>query len=128
MAELKCSDTPFGVTEGSEYWHGRAISVDGVDKSLPINESDIAEIVYDYDSGHDWDGDCCAVLELKDGRLVAWESNWGPTGSGFSEDAYGGETDIYFAHKGNLSLLVKAALGDDMRRLAGIPESLWKDD
>ena len=37
------------------------------------------------------------MFRLNDGRWVAYESMWGPTGSGFSEDAYGGHVDIYFA-------------------------------
>lgn len=37
------------------------------------------------------------IVELVDGRYVAWESSWGPTGSGFHPDAYGGTADILFA-------------------------------
>ena len=121
--DLKCSIVPFGVKEGDGYWHGRAISLDGTAATLPVSEADVAEVLFDYDSGGRWDGDCCAVVRLKDGRLVAWESWWGPTGTGFLEDAYGGDTDIYFAT--DLRLLVNAALSDAMRRSANVPEELW---
>ena len=44
-----------------------------------------------------WDGTAAAVVQLKDGRWVAWESSWGPTGDGFNADAYGGDANVFFA-------------------------------
>lgn len=119
-ALLTCSITPFGkqVLE-----HGRCVSLDGTEATLPFEEADVVEVLFDYNSGDDWDGTCCAVVRLQDGRLVAWSSWWGPTGDGFNEDAYGGDSDVFFAS--DLRLLVNAALDDEQRRLAGVPDELW---
>ena len=45
-----------------------------------------------------WDGETAGVIRLKDGRFVAWEAYWGPTGDGFCCDAYGGTADLIFGH------------------------------
>jgi len=110
---------PFGLTENLSYWHGKFVSLDGTEAG-PIIESDVEEVLHYADTGRDWDGDVAAVIKLKDGRLVAWEAAWGPTGDGFSEDAYGGYSDVYFAS--DLDLLIRMALSDSSRRLLGLSQ------
>jgi len=100
-------------------WSGRLISVDDTEASAFV-EDDVETILYAGDTGTDWDGTQAAVLMLKDGRLVAYETFWGPTGDGFSEDAYGGDADVYFGR--DLNRLILTALTDAGRRLCGIPE------
>ena len=112
MRDHKLQDAPFGDIAGER------ISLDGTPISS-IEESDIAEILYHGDTGDDWDGTEAAVLRLKDGRLVGYQTWWGPTGSGFCEDAYGGDAKLYYAR--DLDLLVRMALDDEGRRLCGIP-------
>jgi hypothetical protein len=102
--------------------HGGLLSIDGVKRS-EFRESDVAEILYHGNDGADeWDGSEAAVIRLNDGRLVAWETWWGPTGSGFSFDAYGGDAKVWFAKPHNLKLLVLEALSDHGRMLCGIPQ------
>lgn len=117
-------ETPFDL-EKTDYqrWHGSYISVDETEAGS-ISIDDFDEVLYQGKTLDEWDGFSAAVIKLYDGRLVAWETLYGPTGSGFSEDAYGGDANVYFAK--NLSLLVKAALSDEARRLLQIPEELWK--
>jgi hypothetical protein len=116
-------EAPFGLTAEADHWHGFFVSVDGTEAGT-IAEDEVAEVLYQGSSGDTWDGYEAAVIRLKDGRLVAWETWYGPTGSGFSEDAYGGDADVYFGR--DLSTLIKAALSDESRRLLGIPEELWR--
>jgi hypothetical protein len=78
-------------------WHGNFVSADGA----PTDDfkRDDVDTLLAYGSTPDgWDGSSAGVVRLKDGRIVAWESGWGPTGSGFCEDAYGGDADIIMAH------------------------------
>lgn len=77
-------------------WHGKLISLDGC-ATDDFDADDIARVLAYGDSGDGWDGDAAGIAQLKDGRFVAWESTWGPTGSGFSADAYGGDADIAFS-------------------------------
>jgi hypothetical protein len=83
-------------------WHGRAgdgreESVDGT-PAFCLAETDVAEVLWSFTTGDDWDGNCAALVLLTNDRgFAAWESSWGPTGSGFSEDAYGGGACVYFA-------------------------------
>lgn len=78
-------------------WHGSLISFDDTPTD-DFGYEDVKECWKSWAYGvEDWDGECCAVFQLNDGRWVAYESWWGPTGSGFSEDAYGGDANIYFA-------------------------------
>lgn len=105
-------------------WHGRVISHGGASTELPNGFSDLAEIVAQYESDESqWDGDVAAVVRLNDGRYVSWETFWGPTGDGFSEDAYGGEADIHFAN--DLDTIVRFGLTDEGRRWLNLslPES-----
>ena len=112
---------PFGGQNKYGSWNGSYKSLDGT-PTEPFNEEDVAEVLYLGQEGvDDWDGTEAVVIRMKDDRLAAWQTWWGPTGSGFSEDAYGGDTDIWFASKDNLNLLVLEALTDYGRELCGIP-------
>lgn len=77
-------------------WHGKLVSLDGcTEHDFAIDD---VEAVLGYgDTGKGWDGEAAGIARLKDGSYIAWESTWGPTGSGFSEDEYGGDADIAFA-------------------------------
>jgi hypothetical protein len=100
-------------------WSGEYIGLDGCTAGH-VKESDVDELLYYGEYGSDdYDGKAAGVARLKDGRYLAWETWWGPTGSGFSEDAYGGDAPIYFGL--DLKTLVLEALTDEGRRLAGIP-------
>lgn len=78
-------------------WSGSFVSVDGCQTS-DITIDDVALLLAYGDTGrNDWDGESAGIAQLVDGRYIAWESNWGPTGSGFCHDAYGGTADILFA-------------------------------
>lgn len=111
--------TPF-VGFGSDSWHGRVVSHDGASTDLPT-EDDVVEIIGCGESEpSDWDGDAAGVVRLKDGRYMAWETNWGPTGNGFSEDAYGGNAEVHFGLL--LTSIVNMALTDEGRKLAGLTE------
>jgi hypothetical protein len=77
-------------------WYGALISVDGTDAADFVRD-DVAEVLaYATTAPSDWDGDAVAIVKLCDGRIVAWETDWGPTGNGFCLDAYGGGTDLLF--------------------------------
>lgn len=104
----------------ADRWDESVYALGDVDKTLP-GESDVAEVLFHGTDGEGWDGTEAAVVRLKDGRLAAWESVWGPTGSGFSEDAYGGDAEVWFAHADDLHRLVLQALTDYGRELCGIP-------
>lgn len=116
--------SPFSYGDGTfnDAWTEKSLrSLDGTSVEEFV-EGDIAEVLYEGETPDDWDGKVTAVFKLKDGRLVAYETWWGPTGSGFCEDAYGGDAELLIAS--DLRLLVNE-LSDEGRRLAGVPEELW---
>lgn len=78
-------------------WHGSWLSADDAPAGEFL-ESDVEVVIAYHQSPDDWDGTYGAIIRLHDGRWVSWEGSWGPTGSGFSEDAYGGDTDVWFAN------------------------------
>ena len=94
--------------EGDRYggWHGEIVSVDGASTHGEFRESDVARVLAYGATPDDWDGNVAGVAELVDGRFIGWESEWGPTGSGFHEDAYGGAADILVAN--DLNELMKS--------------------
>lgn len=113
--------TPWGgADKWSSSWHGDFKKIGNV-KVGPFMPGDVQKVLYSANSGDDWDGISVAVLSLRDGRLVAWETTWGPTGNGFFEDAYGGDAEIWFAHTRHLKKLILTALSDAGRELVGIP-------
>ena len=116
---------PFEIVEdrlqwgGDGGWHGRVISHDGASTELPNGLSDLAEIVAQYETDRCYyEGSCAAVVRLNDGRYMSWETFWGPTGNGFSEDAYGGEADVHFAN--DLDTIVRFGLTDEVRGWLGL--------
>jgi len=84
-------------------WHGRFLSIDGT-HATDFSEDEIDELLAYANTGLGWDGDEAGILRLKDGRIVSWESSWGPTGDGFHMGAYGGDADICFAETLEMSL------------------------
>lgn len=76
-------------------WHGHLVSIDGC-PAHDFAESDVDMVIAWRSTGDYWDGDTAGIAILTDGRFIAWEANYGPTGNGFCEDAYGGEADILF--------------------------------
>jgi hypothetical protein len=78
-------------------WTGELVSADGCPTD-DFTKNDVARIVAWATTPGDWDGDTAGLIVLGDGRYVAWEAGWGPTGDGFSCDAYGGTADLVFAH------------------------------
>lgn len=116
---LTVRDLPF---DGDNFTSdGKRRSLDGTEIG-PFTEPDIAEVLYQGECGDEWDGVAVAVIRLRDGRLVAWETWYGPTGSGFWPDAYGGDAELLYAK--DLRLLVNE-LSDSARTLARVPEELW---
>jgi len=95
-------------------WHGSFMS----DEDLPttLEEKEIEEVLWSFDSGPDWEGDCAAIVKMNDGRYITWESWWGPTGDGFHEDAYGGDSDIHITKDLKKALLF--GLSDKYRNQA----------
>lgn len=95
-------------------WTGELISADGCDAS-DFECDDVAEVLWWATTDKtDWDGDTAGVVRLKDGRFAGWEADWGPTGNGFSCDAYGGTADIVF---GTTQEAVEAHLSDKAKAL-----------
>lgn len=106
---------PFGTLTS---WEGKYISLDDAPAGQ-IEESDVEKVLYYGNTGDSWDGSSSCIMRLKSGVYVGFESCWGPTGDGFHADAYGGDTDIYFAR--DLTLLVNTALTDAGRERCGLP-------
>lgn len=99
-----CNEHPFG-WNGRRSDHGALVSVDGTPTSEIMLHDVTAIVAYGDSDGRpvqepkgrgSWDGDAAGIARLVDGRFIAWESWWGPTGSGFSCDAYGGDAEILF--------------------------------
>ena len=95
-------------------WSGKFYSFDGTPAS-DFGPQDVARVLAADNSGEGWDGHAAAVIQLKDDRWVAWESTWGPTGSGFSEDAYGGDANVYFSY--DLANCIRYGLTTEGREL-----------
>lgn len=109
-----------GVNPFGEYntWHGRYVSLDGCEAG-EFTKDDVAEVIHEgVEGAGGYDGSVAAVLRLKDGRYVSYETFFGPTGDGFSEDAYGGDADIHFAN--DLTTIITLGLTDDGRALCKI--------
>lgn len=120
MPELRdLGDSPFGDIDSGEY-----VSLDGTTAG-PIQEEDVEAVLYHGDTGDAWDGVEAAILKLKDGRFVGYETWWGPTGSGFSEDAYGGDAKLCFG--ADLDTVARLALSDESRRLVSYQDTSHED-
>lgn len=98
--------------EARHGWRGELISADGASVE-DFSESDVAEVLQYAETADAWDGETAGVIRLKDGRFVAWEADWGPTGDGFCCDAYGGTADLVFGQTQDavLSRLTERARG-----------------
>lgn len=94
-------------------WTGSLISFDGCDTS-DFTEKDVSEVLQFVSTEGHWDGSTAGIAKLKDGRFIGWEATYGPTGNGFSRDAYGGTADIYF---GKTEAAVLEAIGESARTL-----------
>lgn len=78
-------------------WSGELTTTDDT-ATNDFTVEDVARVIaHGTTAKDDWDGKCAGIVRLKDGRYVSWESWWGPTGSGFCNDAYGGDADIVFS-------------------------------
>jgi hypothetical protein len=113
---------PFGLGTPSEDggWHGHVFTHGGVFGEIPTTLDQLAEIVaQDESDPDDWEGTVVAVVKLKDGRFMSWESFWGPTGDGFHEDAYGGDADVHFA--ATLGEIIRFGLTDEGRQRLNLP-------
>lgn len=77
-------------------WEGKMESVDGT----PTSKIDKEDVQWVFANGNtskdDWDGQTATIVLLNDGRFAGWESWWGPTGTGFIYDAYGGNAVVWF--------------------------------
>lgn len=91
-----------------------------VSANIEFTLDDVAEVIAYGETPDGWDGEVSGVVRLKDGRYVAWETFWGPTGDGFSEDAYGGDADITIA--GTLDAAIRFGMTDAGRRLCGLKQ------
>lgn len=100
-------------------WDGGTRTYGDVSDDSGFGLDDVEELVGATKTPDDWDGVEAAVLKLKDGRYVSYESTWGPTGSGFSVDAYGGDAVLTFAP--DLETIIRWGLTDAGRRLLGVP-------
>lgn len=94
IAPDEIADAPW-----QRYNHdGAFTSTDGCD-TTDFKKEDVAVVIaYGETARRDWDGKLAAIVKLNDGRYVSWESWWGPTGSGFCCDAYGGDAEVIFSH------------------------------
>lgn len=111
-------------------WCGQCISLDDAPNDIP-EDDDIIEVIGQGDTGEGWDGNSAGIVLLKDGRYVGWSTWWGPTGSGFCDDAYGGDEDFYVSY--DLGIMIRRGLDAEGRRLCGLalpsdlPEEMGDD-
>lgn len=124
MVDLK--GMRFSPFNGLRNWSGD-VSVHGdVSDSVEWAENDIEQVIAYDETGDEWDGQVAGLVKLKDGRYVAWETFYGPTGHGFSEDAYGGDATIVIAATQDDAN--RYALTDAGRKLLGLAVPGDKDE
>lgn len=75
---------------------GTVHSLDG-SRVRNFSALDVERVLAYGDSGAGWDGSVAGLALLRWGQYLAWESWWGPTGSGFHSDAYGGDQEVMVA-------------------------------
>lgn len=76
-------------------WDGQFVSVDGA-STADFMYDDVSDVIICCEEEYDgYEGTSFGIVKLTDGRYIGWETTWGPTGNGFSADAYGGHADIY---------------------------------
>jgi len=114
---MRCEPFSFAFNAEMTTWRGTIEALDGCDTTAP-SVLDVTDALIAEDDAAEWDGNSCALLTLADGRFMAWETTWGPTGDGFSEDAYGGDATIYVAR--DRALIARMGLSDAARAALGI--------
>lgn len=102
------------VPDSRSDWRGRIESFDGT-SCADFSGEDIAEIIAASSTDAEWEGEVAAVFKLSDGRYVAFETYWGPTGNGFCSDAYGGDANICVG--ATVESVIKFGLTDEGRLL-----------
>jgi hypothetical protein len=76
-------------------WNGQFVSVDGT-STADFTYDDVSDVIICCEEEYSgYDGTSFGIVKLTDGRYISWETTWGPTGNGFSADAYSGDADIY---------------------------------
>lgn len=110
----------------SDNWSGKLITLDDT-PTTDFKREDIARVFAANMRGEmgGWDGKAAAIIQLKDDRWVAWESFWAPTGSGFSYDAYGGDSNVYFGS--TLENVIAYGLTNDGRDILGLDIENWSN-
>jgi hypothetical protein len=103
---------------GRMGWTGRLISVDGT-SAEDFADTVEPEVIAAGESAPGWDGEVACVMRLPDGRFVAYETQWGPTGDGFCCDAYGGDADLFFG--ATADAVIWLGLSATGRQLCGYP-------
>lgn len=94
-------------------WHGEIVAHGECDDG-EFGDDDLLRVLAYHEDPSQWDGEVYGLVELRDGRFVAWVMTYHPTGDGFNADAYGGDADIHVAT--DLELLVRMGLTDEARR------------
>lgn len=74
-------------------WDGSFISADGASIE-DFTVDDVDHMIAYGETDDRWEGISVGIARLKDGRVIGWEACYGPTGRGFSCNAYGGTADI----------------------------------
>lgn len=92
-------------------WSGSFICI-GCPAITDLKREEVEEVLAWWESGDEWDGRTAGLVRLVNGSFVAWECDYGPTGNGFSEDAYGGDADIVVASTMEGAL---GGIGEDAR-------------
>ncbi len=96
-------------------WTGQLLSADGAPTD-DFTRDDVLSVLAWATTPSDWDGETAGIAMLRDGRVIAWESAWGPTGNGFACDAYGGTADITFAFTVGAAWRSLSASGQELLR------------
>jgi hypothetical protein len=118
-------DTPIVSPFNRGEWHGQIRTFDDTSVEDFMDEDLDTIVAYD-ETDDEWDGDVAGIALLKDGRFVTWETFYGPTGDGFSEDAYGGDADIIVSS--DLHTAVTLGLTDRGRARLGFADDPAPED
>lgn len=108
---------PFGAPD-SLWTRPSATAIGGVSARLELPLE--GHVFVARETAGDWSGEVAGIGICSDGRWVAWETTWDPTGDGFTCDAYGGDAAVVFGP--DPFTLAAMALTQDGRALLGWPE------
>jgi hypothetical protein len=78
-------------------WNGRCVQLDPAAQVIDVCESDVSLLLAYGETPDTWDGEIAGIALLRNKTFLAWGTFYGPTGHGFSRDAYGGDADMMFA-------------------------------